>query len=278
MSIFMEEGYKSRDGTQGQTNSVDLIFYTFGEPDEETARLYVIGHAPGDYNGFPFRTTTRKQLTSDVYEWTCTYGADQNQVNETSPVLQFTVGGGTVHITNSLGTPTKYVNTTLIPGTPPDFKNAIGAEVSSDLSQVRVRGVEVQAPTLDYSLELQLANELVTDAYIAGVYNLALNPVNDAPFFGREAGSVLFKGCRGTKKGLYIWDLIFDFSFSPNASGLVVGDIRNINKTGWQYLDTLYVPPTISRTSTGIKIVQPGMVTVHTVYGSGSFSVLGLGS
>jgi hypothetical protein len=275
MSITMEETFKSRDGQAGyQGNSFDATYYTFGETDEAVALDYVKNNIPVAYQGFPLRTIDREQVTDSVYKFKANYGANVNNMTEETPILEFNVGGGTVHITNSFSK-TDYVNASVLPGGVIDNKGAIGVEYDGSMNPRRVRGVEVYAASADYSYGKIFDVSDVTDAYIAGIYDLSQNPVNNATFFGRPAGSVLFRGARGTWKGSDKWEIRFDFSFSPNVTGLSVGGITGVNKTGWQYLDVIYKEG--ARTTDGMPVMVPAQATVHTVYNSGDFSVLGIG-
>lgn len=276
MTIWMQEAVKSRDGESGYSgNSYDYVYFTGGETDAEIAESYVRANIPATYRGFPYRTIGHEQLTSDLYKWKVNYGAQANNLTEETPVLEFNVGGGTIHITNSISN-TRYADTAIIPAGATDYKGAIGVEYDGDGKARRVRGCEVYASAMDYSMGKIFDAADVTDAYIAGIYNLSQTPVNNATFFGRPAGSVLFRGARGTWKGSDKWDIKFDFSFSPNVTGLTIGGITGISKTGWQYIDTIY--KSAGRTTDGLDIMRPAQVTVHTVYNSGSFSVLGIGS
>lgn len=282
MAISLEEAYVSREGQRGQTgSSFDVAYYTFGEPDEVVAEAYVLANGPKTYRDLPLMDISHEQVTSSCYKWKMTFGVNLTGSQPGSPaVLQFQVGGGTIHITNSLSK-TDYGNTTSDftgQGFPMDFKGAIGVELNSDKTKARVRGVDVYAPILEYSYVKQFDAEEITDTYIGQIYDLAQTPVNDDEFYGRPAGSVLFRGCRGSSKGEDIWELTFDFSYSPNTTDLQVGDITGIEKLGWQYLDVIYAPPNISRTVSGTQILRPAQVTVHTVYDSGDFSTLGIGT
>lgn len=87
---------------------------------------------------------------------------------------------------------------------------------------------------------------------------------------------MLFKGARGSQKGVTKWEIAFEFAFSPNLTNLTIGAMTGISKGGWQYLDILYVSN--GRNSKGLRIMAPGQVTVHTVYNSSNFAALKLGT
>ena len=86
---------------------------------------------------------------------------------------------------------------------------------------------------------------------------------------------MLFKGARGSKHGQDLWELSFEFSRSPNKTGIVVGEITGINKKGWQYLDILYRPAT-NRVN-GLEVLVPKQAVVHTVYEADTFADMKIG-
>ena len=224
MTISMSEAYLSRDGQRGEQPSYDLIFYTFDEPDEFAAEAYVLANIPPTYKGYNYRTLTQKQINDKTYCWTANYGSAGQQITVGLPTLSFNIGGGTQHITNSIAN-TRYRDASLL-ANDMDFGGTIGVEIDAS-GKCRVRGVEVYEPVLEYSYAIQFENSDITEAYIDQLYDCV--GINDAPFYRRPAGSVLFKGCHGTKKGSDKWELTFDFAYSPNAVNLIVGKVERRN-------------------------------------------------
>ena len=273
MTISMSEAYLSRNGQKGEQTSYDLIYYTFGEPNEITAETYVLQNKPATYNGYNFRTYSREQVVVDVYKWTLNYGSPGQQTTTGTATLNFNIGGGTQHITNSIAN-SRYRDTSLVTNDM-DFGGTIGVELNDDGTKARVRGVEVYVPVLEYSYAEQFLNSDVTDSFIGNIYSVC-GGMNNAPFYGRPAGSVLFKGCHGSKKGSEKWEITFDFAYSPNATNLSVGGITVTSKRGWDYLDVLYVakPTRVN----GMRVMLPGQATVHQVYPLVDFSLLGIGT
>lgn len=272
----MYEAYKSREGGSGESTSYDLVYFVFNADrsflDELDATDYVLNNKPDGYNGYNYLTYSIKQLVLGMYEFTLKYGAPGSATQLDIGTLSFSVGGGTQHITNSISK-VDYRDSTLLPSAM-DFQGAIGVEVNSDGTNARVRGVEIYAPILEYSVSTQLLFEDVTTAYIDAVYNLC-GKVNIQDFYGRPAKSVLFKGAHGQKKSSDRWELSFDFAYSPNMTNIAVGAITVAAKSGWDYLDIFYIPqPRINN----LKMMLPGQATVHQVYYSGDFSALGLGT
>lgn len=270
MAISMSEAYLSRDGTRGEQTSYDLVYYTFDETNEVTAEAYLLANIPQTYRGYNYRTVAQKQITESVYMWTVNYGSVGQQIQPGVATLAFRAGGGTVHVTNSISN-RRYRDSNLVPKDV-DYQGAIGVELNDDGSKARVRGVDVYAPVLEYSYAEEFLNNVVTTAFIDNIYSLC-GKVNSGPFFGRPAKSVLFMGAQGSKKGNEKWEIRYDFAYSPNVASLRVGGINVGAKDGWEYLDVLYVPN--GRTN-NLRVLAPGMATVHQVYESGDFSLLGL--
>ena len=273
MAISMSEAFISRNGSRGEITSYDLVYYTFGESNAVTAETYALANTPATYSGYNKRTIAGEQIVTDCYKWTVNYGSGSQQVTVGLPTLAFNVGGGTVHITNSIAN-SRYRDSSLIPNDI-NFGGAIGVELNDDGTKARISGVDVFAPVLEYPYGMEFLNADVTTTYIDGVF--ATIGMNNATFYGRPAGSVLFKGCHGTKKGADKWELTFDFAYSPNGTSIPVGGITVASKRGWDYLDVLY-KPNGRDASTNIRIMSPAMATVHQVYPLTDFSALGIGT
>ncbi len=274
MTAVVEEGFFSRPATVGETASGEMIYYVLDEPDEVVAHLAAVTASPASYRSMPRQSSGIKRLSPSIYEVSVSYGLPQNQVKNSDPetsefntVLAFNMTGGTSHITTALDT-TSYAPALV---TPVDVKKTIGI----DLKTGQVRGLDMFAPILDYSLTTRFANSVVTQTYIDTLYSMT-PCVNNATFYGRPAGSVLFKGARGSKRGQEQWELGFEFAYSKNVTGKTIGTITGIEKTGWQYLETMYVDG--SATLGGKKIQVPGQVNVHTVFESMDFAALKIGT
>lgn len=274
----MTEGYASRDGSAGANTSFNLVYIVMYDDltylDEGIASQYVMDNKPTDYYGLPYVQGSRKQIVLGVYEFTLTYGVSQNNTSNNVSSMSFTVGGGTQHITTSYEH-TNYRNETLLPFEM-NYAGAIGVELNDDGTKARVRGVDVVAPVMEFAVQSHVENGLMTQAYITSIFNTA-GKINLYDWMGYAAGTVLFKGARGSRKGLEKWEINFDFAFSPHATDLVIGDTYPINvaiKRGWDYLDVLYVP---NGTANKKRLLVPGQATVHTVYPSIDFAGLGIG-
>ena len=179
---------------------------------------------------------------------------------------EFDIGTQDVTITHAL-------DTTPFTGggrSAPDFKN--GVNVSPD---GKVQGVGVGQPTFTFQVTKHWPIAAITQAYQLQVRALA-GKFNDADFYGLPAGSVKFMGARGKPAGQK-WPVTYRFEYSPNESGISVGDITGITRKGWEYLDIYR--RTISDVTAKKKIEVPHSCYVHTLPpGAGSFSILGIGT
>uniref|UniRef100_A0A7C2JZN0 Uncharacterized protein n=1 Tax=Schlesneria paludicola TaxID=360056 RepID=A0A7C2JZN0_9PLAN len=147
-------------------------------------------------------------------------------MGEFLPALEhpFDTGGGTQHITQSLGT----VGVWAAPGVfPPNFRGGIG--VTKD----GVEGVDITIPVYNFAETHYIDAALVTGAYKAALFYLT-GTVNNGPFRGFAAGEVLFLGAAGSIRGQEDWEIAYRFAASPNVQGLTVGSMTGIAKRGWE--------------------------------------------
>lgn len=284
MTTIIEEGEFSGDAEIGESASGVKLYYAFDDAgDEVAAHAAVVAASPIVYRGMPRRGSSIKRLTrfagNVVYEVPVRYAFELNQVTPSDPTgqtsglaqfdstLTFNLVGGTTHITQALET------TSHVPSgeTVVDIKRTIGL----DLKTGQVRGLDVFAPVLDFTRTAQFPNHVVTDAYIDDLYTLT-GRTNNASFKGRAAGEILFKGARGSKRGQEMWEIAFEFAYSPNEIAISIGNgITVAEKKGWEYLDILYKDGT---DSIGGKLIQiPAQANIHKVFKDGDFSKLKIG-
>lgn len=180
---------------------------------------------------------------------------------------EFEAGSQSVTITHASGT------TPFTGGgrTAPDFQGGINISSSGDVS-----GISVDRPKFNFTLTKYWPTALVTAAYQLQISNL-VGTVNNAPFpsgpNALPAGAVRFLGARGKIAGNK-WPIAYRFEYSANETGLTVGDVTGIARTGWQYLDVYKrkIEDTAAKKVTEV----PHSVYIHTVYDPADFSVLGL--
>jgi hypothetical protein len=260
--IVVAEKWDSREQTLGDDPSVELRFVIRGTDDDVAAHAQLLDAAPALYGSLVRQTSHIERIAEDAWEGAVRYGQGAATGDST---FQFDTGGGSQHITQGLGTVGAYAP----PGqSPPNFRGGIG--VTPD----NVEGIDVTIPVYNFSETHYIAADAVTDAYKSALFFLT-GAVNNAPFKGFAAGEVLFLGASGSKRGAEDWELTFKFAASPNATGLVVGDITGIAKLGWEYLWVRYADAEDS--SARVLIKKPLAAYVEQVYPYGNFAGLGIG-
>lgn len=178
-------------------------------------------------------------------------------------ISSFSTAGGTRHVEVSYATRAYAIN-----GTAPDFGGGIGWNGEG------FDGVDVVSPAIAFDVTAR------TPAGFVANFGDFLNKVvpyvgcvNDAPFFGCSAGTILFNGIsssalrsRTTQSGMtdYYWEMAYSFTASPNVVLNVHG--VSVPKGGWEYLWTL------GNENGGIQAVY-----VEKVYPEANLSMLGFG-
>ena len=155
------------------------------------------------------------------------------------------------------------------PSTAVDYEGAIGVKKNGD--QIEVEGVDVPIPSYSFTLKCRFPASYFTMDRRNQIYLCSIAPVNIASFYGFEACEVLFKGSSGgLKTGDDFGDIDFKFECSPNLTGLSVGDISGISKSGWDYVDVTREVATGSNT----LIPKATAVYVHRLFNTSDFSSL----
>ena len=158
--------------------------------------------------------------------------------------------------------------------TAPNFQGAIGVERHGN--ELAVRGVNVDYPTLEFSIKLRADPSVFTTEYAQAIYGVKTAPVNNAPFWGFAAHEVRLLGVEGGyRSGEEYGELTFHFAASPNAANLSVGHISGITKYGWDYLDVYFLEELDAAAKAIVKV--PKAVYCHQVYAESNFAALGLG-
>jgi len=276
MPTSLTEKYDSRKVTtdpDGDAQSAEFVYTLTGVADENSARILATNSTASTYGDLIRKSITLEPVhinTADlgacIWEITVQYGEREEPESGDPSVFSFDTGGGTQHITQSLGTIGSYAAT----GTAPDFKGAVG--VTHD----NVEGVDITVPVYSFSETHYLTAAQVTAAYKGTLFNLT-GKVNNASFRGLAAGECLFLGASGSQRGPgEDWEITFKFAGSPNRTGITVGPITGIAKKGWEYLWVRYADTEDAASNTLVK--QPVAAYVEKVYEDGSFSSLGIGT
>lgn len=276
MAIEVSERFESRRIGIGENPWAEYVYDVIGveESEEETyeeqVETAVLAEAPEAHDGIPLIAVEPIERIGE-YHWRATVryahaqGGSFLQPGQSS--FAFEIGGGTQHITQSKETIANYA---IGDADPPDFKGAIGVTAEG------VEGVDIQVPVFHFSETHIVAAETVTESYKAKIFGLYAK-TNDAIFRGYAIGEVLFLGATGNRRGTLPtdpWEITYRFAAQPNATGLTVGELTEIDKKGWEYLWVRYADH--HDETLGVLIKRPVSVHVERVYDAGDFSELGI--
>ncbi len=281
MSTTISENYLSRSFTLGGQTGRELVFDIRGAADENDAAAVLAATAPTTYQGLRLDTLSADPVGGTVWRGYARYSKLQADYEYT-----FDTGGGTAHVTQSLGTVGSYAPAG---ETAPNFNGAIG------VSEDKVEGVDVVTPQYQFSETHYFTDAQVTTAF---KFNLArmTGRFNDAAFRDFAAGEVLFLGASGGKRSDDNWSITYRFAASPNVTGLSVGGtvvgfdsdpytdyidltdnlIEGIDKLGWDYIWFRYGEYEDAAALALVK--RPLSAHVERVYYPGDFSTLGIGT
>ena len=275
MPIVCTEKTDSRQITD--TQSAELTYTITGTADEAAAVSALKAVAPSVLHNLKRQPVTVEPVHVDTANpdkciWTGTVNYAPFEYQEPPETgdssFAFDTGGGTQHITQSLGTVGSYAAS----GTAPNFGGAVG--VTHD----NVEGVDITVPVYNFSETHYLSAAQVTTAYKGTLFQLT-GKVNNGSFRGLAAGECLFLGASGSRRGTGPdddWEITFRFAGSPNRTGISVGPIGGIAKKGWEYLWVRYADTEDTDSNTLVK--QPVAAYVEKVYEDGNFAALGIGT
>jgi len=261
MSVIVEERFPSRETTESESPSIDLLYWIMGTNNDLVAKAQLAAYTPAIYDGLVPQSIHIEQIGNYLWDGSVRYGLRKPPETGESR-FSFDTTGGMQHITQSRRTVNKYA----APGkTAGDFKGAIG--VTTDA----VEGVDITIPVYSFSETHYIATATVTPAYKSALYQLT-GKTNDGAFREFAEGECLFMGAAGSKRGEEDWEISFNFAASPNVTDLSVGDIHNIQKKGWEYMWVRYADAEDDAAKMLVK--KPIAVYIEEVYKPSDFSGL----
>jgi hypothetical protein len=264
MPAVIEELFSGHTETLAEKSVAELPYVVRDAADEDEVKAIATVGTPTVYAGLPRKSIEiAERINEHTWKVTVRYESPESGSPGDEPVFSFDTGGGTQHITQSLGTVARYG------ANAPDFKGAIG--VTADA----VEGVDITLPVYAFSETHFLADSVVTNPY-KGILFMLTGRVNQAGFRGFFPGECLFLGASGSRRGTYRWEINFKFASSPNRAGLTVGGIAGISKKGWEYMWVRYADSDDAASKSLIK--KAVAVYVEKVYEDGDFSLLGIGT
>jgi hypothetical protein len=267
MSITWDERPHSLRSTTNP-QSITLGYVLTGTDIRTVANALAVGYSVGIYSGLYRSNIALEKIALSTWNVDVTWGP----YNKKEPAdgdfrWRFSTGGGTIHITQALSHIEEYGTGAV------DHKGTIGINLNGD-----VEGVDIPGVMFKWQEERRMLVASYGFAYALTLGALTYH-VNNATFRGLAAGSVLFEDATGEqsqKDPLYL-DVSYSFLYSPNVTGLAIGDITGIAKLGHQYLWLGY-----GRVDPGggaaHLATQPSQANVEQVFYTGDFSLLGIGT
>ncbi|MGC3968931.1 MAG: hypothetical protein QM775_16640 [Pirellulales bacterium] len=178
--------------------------------------------------------------------------------------MSFEISSETAHITQSLETVGRYVET----GDPADFHGAIGVEGKE------VKGCDIPAHNFQFGWTVYVPKELVTVNFVATLADM-VGCMNDAAFLSFPRGEILFIGASGSRRQRDTdWEITYKFLRSKNIADMQIGPIEGISKLGHDYLWVKYEDAVDD--DAHILLPKPVQVNVERVVRFADFSPLAI--
>lgn len=263
MPIELRELQKSRFRQIGQASDWELRYYLEGTSDEAEAEDYVLTNTPTTFSGLPRQRTTLEPLGPDTWMVSVRYEpkTPENRPPPPAPeagesTYEFEIGTETVNYRQAFEEVAQYSEDS--PASDIGFGGAI------NVTEDGVDGTDVQVPVHRFAETHYVPAEEVDAAFKSDIYQ-ATGKVNSATFRGFAAGEVLCLGAVGKlDRATNLWEIVYRFAVSPNATGLSVGPITGIDKKGWEYLWVYYTKKVHPATKRLISV--PRQANVVRVY------------
>lgn len=227
MTFRFTESRGSRGGSDNPPTET-RVYTASGSNNRDYVQAYALGASPAFVSNLR-GTLYRQDVQVDPVgfeQWKVTVPYAQDKRDAGQMTIDFDTSGGTLRITNSLSTISKYQR----PGAAaaPDMGGAIGVKGDD------VEGAEIIIPALKISVNFTHPAGIIT---LAQIKNLArwTGRTNSTPFLTFAAGEVLFLGATGKEGTDSETSVGYQFAMSENSTGQTIGDIVNVAKKGWEY-------------------------------------------
>lgn len=259
-----------RSGTDAATGAAtsERKFKCWGTTDIQLARAAILdpaSPAPWDiyvYDGIQIEDLAHEWV-GDGWEFSAKYNAIIPEVG--GYTISIDTGGGTFRQTSAYATK-KFAATG---ETAPDFGNAI------DVQEGTINGTDRILPALRINARAKIAREFVPSPML---YSMLLarmtGRTNKTPFLDCDPGELLFAGASGEVVSTDPM-LSFAFIYSPNLTGLTIGNIENIEKKGHEHLWFVFKSSRDAASNLGVKI--PRAAYVQQIFGDAEFSEMKIG-
>jgi hypothetical protein len=299
MAFTVYEMWDSRNSSLGlKQQSMTLKWVGYGTLDEDVARTGFIAVIPLTFLGLLLENDISiRAAGGELWYAEATYSSTATAVESgqggvsppppppatpaatdpLGPEYSWDISAVTDHITQSKETVTKKTLATLeaMGQTAPNNNRAIGITADGE-----VQGCDVFKPHFEWSITRTFG--YVTHGYLMTLKSL-VGKRNDATFYLRSPGTLIFMGASGTPKGSDGQVAVtFKFLEGSDEENIEIagtdtsddGYIGQIDKAAWDYLWVAY-----RNAQSENKITQqPFAVYVERVFDEGDFSLLGLGT
>jgi len=147
MAVSVNEALGSGETTDAGKTDLALLegekrYHCKGSSDEQTILTAVRATAPTTLDGMNRGQIVLTPTGPDLWDAVVRYRSPESEMDEGDSVVNFSTGGGSAHITQSLATSGTYVASGY---TATDFKGAIG------VSSTGVEGCDVIVPKYEWS-------------------------------------------------------------------------------------------------------------------------------
>lgn len=255
----IDERYRSRPGTEGDSPSAELHYIVQGTDNDLEVRNLLATTSPLVYLGLRRSEIAFEPTGGGIWECYVRY-----ERKDSDNQFSFDTGGGSQQIQRGIATVNSYAPPSK---TAPNFGGLIGVNGDS------VNGTEITVPVYNFSETYLLPPAFVTGAYKQTLFHTT-GRVNNGLFKGFAKGELLFLGASGSQRGNEDWEITYRFAGSANVDNFSIGDITGISKEGWQYLWVRFADDEDTSAKTLIK--KPVAVYVEQVYEYADLATLGI--
>lgn len=228
-----------------------------GSTSESFVRSYTHSATPAiwsHHSGTLYRQDIQLRKTHyNFWDIEVPYAKRKNETGQWT--WDFDTTGGSVHITNSKATISKWAAEGVDQADIPEHKGAIGVEGEE------VKGTDITIPVMRFNVQYKHPLGAVTIPFAKMIHNLT-GKVNSGPMLGFAAGEVLFLGGRGSDGSDAEATVNYSFAMSPNTDSLTIGEIAEIVKKGWEVAWVAYKDDV----DAGRAVKRPQFVYVEKVY------------
>ncbi len=266
MSVEAWELFTSRPTTEGEDPSIEQHWMIQGTQSDLVAKDILAAASPLVYDGLVRKSWHIEREGNDLWRGSVQYGryARPEKVGD-DPRISFDMGGGTIHVIETLETMAKYA---------PQGETPIESHGLIGVTKDSVEGVDIPAREFKWSETHVLPLSFVTHSYAAVLYYLK-GTVNKYPWRAYAAGEVLFENATGGSRDEDTCEITYSFAASPNIRDKKIGNIQGIAKEGWDYLWVRYEDDVDDTAKALVK--KPRTVYVERVIERTDFMLLGIG-